>query len=58
MLYRFPAIPERYKGKQFDVPYQPKGKGADAMIDKNMRLTTPVRACVALKDNGQHVLGF
>ncbi|GAX83263.1 hypothetical protein CEUSTIGMA_g10689.t1 [Chlamydomonas eustigma] len=34
-------VPERYKGKQFEAPYQPKGKGSDAMIDKNMKLTTP-----------------
>lgn len=32
-------IPSRYKGKQFGVPFQPKGCGPDAMIDK----TTPLR---------------
>ncbi|KAF5838296.1 hypothetical protein DUNSADRAFT_3092 [Dunaliella salina] len=31
----------RHKGKQFGVPFQPKGKGPDAMIDKNLRLTVP-----------------
>jgi hypothetical protein len=33
------AIPSRYKGKQFSAPFQPKGCGPDAMIDK----TTPLR---------------
>mmetsp|Transcript_23167 Transcript_23167/g.68867 ORF Transcript_23167/g.68867 Transcript_23167/m.68867 type:complete len:317 (-) Transcript_23167:489-1439(-) len=30
--------PDRYKGKQFGAPYQPKGSGHDAMIDKTTLL--------------------
>mmetsp|Transcript_22931 Transcript_22931/g.58550 ORF Transcript_22931/g.58550 Transcript_22931/m.58550 type:complete len:305 (-) Transcript_22931:609-1523(-) len=29
----------RHKGKTFNVPFQPKGKGPDAMIDKTTKLT-------------------
>lgn len=39
----------RYTGKQFSAPYQPKGTGMDAMIDKTTRLAIPVRRAHAYK---------
>ena len=38
------SVPERWKGKQFTVPNKAvvTGHGRDAMIDKDLQLTTPV----------------
>jgi len=36
-----PKVAPRHAGKQFGVPYQPKGSGPDAMIDKTTKLTIP-----------------
>ena len=41
-LYLLQPTPERYKGKQFAAPYQPSGKGRDAMIDKSLVLAMRV----------------
>ncbi len=38
-----PAELSRHTGKGFGVPFQPKGNGPDAMIDKTTKLTVPVR---------------
>jgi hypothetical protein len=40
-LRRACAVLSRHKGKTFGVPFQPKGNGRDAMIDKKTLLRVP-----------------
>lgn len=35
------GLMSRHKGKQFGVPFQPRGTGPDGMIDKDLKLTVP-----------------